>query len=285
MEARENQRRFAPSKSNNDQLSGSSRPSNDGGLFLPPAKNQKPLPVVSTKPGPDIAANDNVAVNPDFTLVRSDYRVRLASEDSHLHTRAGKLVSSMYGSRGLMTDGSLCVDTPLDQVTLAASSGNRVFGALTLGVDSGKGLLADALYRSEIDELRTGGRQMCEVTRLALDPQLSCPEVMATMFNVALVLAKGVYQRTDLIAEVHPRHAGFYQRTLGYRVVGPERICARVSAPAVLMRLCLDFATDQIRKLAGISRRGERSLYRLFLPPAEQKMLLKKLTITVSSDS
>lgn len=279
MESRENQRRFAPSKSNNDQLIGGSRAGNDGGLFLPPAKNQKSLPVISTKPSPDISANVNVAVNPDFALVRSDYRVRLADEDSHLYARAGELVSSMYGSRGLMTDGTILAKKPSQQVTLAASSGNRVFGTLTLGVDAGNGLLADELYRPEIDQLRTGGHRLCEVTRLALDPQLSCPEVMATIFNVALVLARGVHHRTDLLAEVHPRHAGFYRRTLGYRIVGPQRTCERVSAPAVLMHLCLDFATHQIRQLAGTCNRRERSLYRLFLPPAEQETLLKNLTI------
>lgn len=279
MEARIKHSRFAPSTSNNDQLIGGIRAGNDDCLSLSPAEAGKSLPLNSTGPSPDIAANDNVAVNPDFALVRSDYRVRLASEDSHLHARAGELVSSMYGSRGLMTDGTILAEKPPEQVTLAASSGNRVFGTLTLGVDAGNGLLADTLYRPEIDRLRTRGRRLCEVTRLALDPQLSCPEVMATIFNVALVLARGVHHRTDLLAEVHPRHAGFYRRTLGYRIVGPQRTCERVSAPAVLMHLNLDFASHQIRQLAGTCNRRERSLYRLFLPPAEQETLFKNLTI------
>lgn len=225
----------------------------------------------------EVHNNHDLSLNPDFTLVRSDYRVRLANQESHLHNRASKLVASMYGSSGLMSSGSVITDREPTQVTLAASSGPHVFGTLTLGVDSGGGLMADSLYQREIDTLRGQGRRLCEVTRLALDPKLSCPEVMATIFNVAFVLASEVHARTDLLAEVHPRHAGFYRRTMGYRIVGPERTCQRVNARAVLMHLCLDFANSQIQQLAGTGTRGTRSLYRLFLPADEQEILRRKL--------
>lgn len=216
-------------------------------------------------------------INPDFSFVRRDYRVRVASEQSPLHARVGKLVSGMYGARGLMSTRPPPSQPRPEEVTLAASSGHDVFGTLTLGVDSGAGLLADALYQAELDALRSRGSRLCEVTRLALAPQLSCPEVMATIFNIAFLLASEVHARTGMLAEVHPRHAGFYRRAMGYRVVGPERICERVRAPAVLMHLCLDYARAQIRRLAGVGK-GGRSLYRLFLPPAEQAVLLTKLT-------
>lgn len=77
------------------------------------------------------------------------------------------------------------------------------------------------------------------------------------------------------LAEVRPRHAGFYRRTMGYRIAGAERICPRVSAPAVLLRL--DFAGSQIRRLVGTYTRRDRNLYRLFLPAAGQEALLNKL--------
>lgn len=229
--------------------------------------------------------NAHPTLNPDFSLVRNDYRVRIASEGSQLHSRASKLVTGMYGSRGLRASRPApSVGRPelrrREQVTLAASRGHHVLGTLTLGMDSGIGLLADTLYRPEVDALRSRDNRLCEVTRLALDPELSCREVMATLFHVAFVLASEVYDRTDLLAEVHPRHAGFYRRTMGYRVVGPERLCPRVGAPAVLMHLSLEFASSQIRQLAGTCPRWNRNLYRLFLPPAEQEVLLRKLTVS-----
>jgi len=239
----------------------------------------RPRPVLSGEHGSRVGENANLVVNPDFALVRSDYRVRLAGETSPLHARAHNLVASMYGSRGLVATAPSRPGREAEQVTLAASAGHRVFGTLTLGMDSDTGLLADSLYRPEIDELRRRGRRLCEVTRLAFDPELSCQEVMATVFNVAFVLAREVHTRTDLLAEVHPRHAKFYRRTMGYRIAGPVRTCQRVRAPAVLLHLCLDFARSQIRQFGGTRIQGERSLYRLFLPAVEQEVLLKKLIV------
>lgn len=165
-------------------------------------------------------------------------------------------------------------------LTIAASSEDRVFGTLTLGLDNpSDGLQADFLYQSQIDELRAEGCALCEVTRLALDPALSSLEVMATIFNAAFILAR-VHQRSDLLAEVHPRHAGFYRRTMGYRIAGPALTCRRVNAPAVLMHLNLDFAESQIREMAGSESSCNRSLYRLFLPYCEQENLLKQASLS-----
>jgi hypothetical protein len=49
---------------------------------------------------------------------------------------------------------------------------------------------------------------------------------------------------------VNPRHAGFYEKILGFAVVGAERICPRVNAPALLMRLDL-LALDRERGTAA----------------------------------
>jgi hypothetical protein len=229
-----------------------------------------------------IHINPAYTPNADFTLSRSDYLVRLARERSHLHAQASNLVASMYSSRGLGIAGPDLAVFQADRrrrthTTLAATRGNDVVGTLTLEVDPGNKLLADSLYRRETDALREQGKRLCEVTRLALHPELSCREIMATLFHVTFVLATMGHYRTDMLAEVHPRHAGFYRRTLGFKVLGPERICLRVGAPAVLMHLCLEFAQSQISQLAGTSKRGDRNLYSLFLPDNEQQSLLKQL--------
>lgn len=241
-----------------------------------------PSVVIPEEPIPDSGQNNDLIINPDFALVRDDFSVQLANEGHPLHAEASNLVTSMYGSRGLGADrpslaGGRPEDRRREQLTLAASRGPDVLGTLTLGVDSGKGLLADSLYQPEIKPLRLQGRRLCEVTRLALNPALSRREVMATLFHVAFVMASEVHDRTDLIAEVHPRHARFYRHTMGYRIVGPERICPRVGAPAVLMHLCLDFARNQIHQLAGTGTEQDRNLYRLFLPATEQEVLMRQL--------
>jgi len=229
-----------------------------------------------------VEPDGNLTLNPDFSLDRRDYRVRLAGEEGLLRTQVDNLVASQYSSRGLCADGSLRSDIQPGEVTIVAAREEEVFGTITLRKDSDAGLLADSLYRREIDTLRVQGRRLCEVTRLAVDAQSSCMEVMASLFNVAFVLAKDVHDRTDLVAEVHPRHVGFYQRTMGYRIAGPERVCIRVGAPAVLMHLPLEFAGSQIRELAGTCVRHDRNLYRLFLPAEEQEALFENLTLPVA---
>lgn len=227
----------------------------------------------------DSDQESDLPLNLDFMLARSDYQIRLAREHGELRTEVNKLVVSLYGLRGLGTVTTSRSNGQPKQITLAACRGNDVFGTLTLGMDSDAGLLADSLYRPEIDTLRKQGKRVCEVTRLAHDSHLSGLEALATLFNVAFVLASKVHGRTDLIAEVHPRHVPFYRRSMGYRVVGPERMCLRVGAPAILMHLCLDFAGSQIHQRTDSSFRQDRNLYRLFLPIAEQSSLLKKLTM------
>lgn len=220
---------------------------------------------------------ESPTINPDFALVRSAYHIRVANQANCLQTQVSKLIGNMYGSRGLDTAQPCNLSIEPEQTTLAACTGEHVFGTLTLRVDSSSGLLADTLYRPQIDAVRATGRHVCEFTRLALDPEMSTPDVMASIFCVAFVLARQVHHRTDVFAEVHPRHVRFYQRHLGYKVAGPVRTCPRVNAPAVLMHLCLDYAEDQIKQLAGRSTATERSLYKLFLPLQEQAGLLNEL--------
>jgi hypothetical protein len=110
-----------------------------------------------------------------------------------------------------------------------------------------------------------------------MDPTLSTPEVMATVFHLCFIIARQIHRMTDIFVEVHPRHSGFYRRMMGYRVVGPERICPRVGAPAVLMQLSLEHAEQEIHRLGGGRGSDERSLYRLFFSPNEQDEVFHQL--------
>lgn len=235
-------------------------------LKSPPISESQPLPK-QTCP----------SINPDFALARSAYHIRVATPANCLQTQVSHLIGNLYGARGLATSPPAERLHPSNQTTLAACKGTRVFGTLTLGVDTGAGLLADTLYRQQIDEVRANGGQVCEFTRLALAPEMNSPDVMASIFSVAFVLAREVHGRTDVFAEVHPRHVRYYQRHMGYRIAGPVRTCPRVNAPAVLMHLCLDYAESQIKQLAGKATASERSLYKLFLPLQEQAGLLNQL--------
>ncbi len=214
-------------------------------------------------------------LNPDFTLVRNGYHIRIANGAEALKTQTAKLIERMYSSRGLFPYGT-AVSLEKDETTIVACRGDDAVATLTLRVDVGEGLLADTLYNDEINAVRDAGGRVCEVTRLAMDPVHGSHAALAGMLEVLYVLAFLTHRMTDFFIEVHPRHAGFYQRLLGYRVAGPERICPRVGAPAVLLHLCRDKLDSLIERHAGQSD-DSRNFYRLFASHAELKDLHRKL--------
>ena len=220
-------------------------------------------------------------LNPDFKLVRDGYEIRIANGIDALRRNTARLIERMYASRGLFPYGQ---GENLDgrNVTVAACKGDQAIATLTLCLDVGAGLLADTLYRAEIDAARGKGGRVCEITRLAMDPEHSSHDTLAGMMQVLYVVARLTYHVTDIFIEVHPRHAGFYQRLLGYHMVGTEKICPRVSAPAVLMHLCQHRLDHLIDTHAGRSDDDSRSFYRMFHTRTELEALQRSLVTSGS---
>jgi len=88
-----------------------------------------------------------------------------------------------------------------------------------------------------------------------------------------------LHQCTDVLIEVNPRHVKFYQRMLGFKRVGAERLDPEVNAPAVLLRLDLDHCAAEIRRLGGRRHagEGERSFYPYFFAPDEAAQIVGRL--------
>lgn len=246
----------------------------------------RPAPVgtngIRKTPGPGPAARIKV---PDFLeeptdeacfLTRGDFSIRL-NASSRLRSEVGALIKRMYSWRGYETENLVVSSHNSNRLTLEATMGRRVVGTLTLGLDSEEGLCADELYFDEINEFRREGRKLCELTKLAVDPQYSSKEILASLFHLAHIYGHKIHKATDLFIEVNPRHAGFYRRMLGLEQIGEERPCRRVQAPAVLMHLELDYVNAQISSLADSCRSSERSLYPYFFSKHEEKDLARKL--------
>lgn len=71
----------------------------------------------------------------------------------------------------------------------------------------------------------------------------------------------------------------FYKRMLGFRDFGGERPCTRVGAPAVLLRLELDYMGEQIRRWGGLmeAHGEERSFYPYFFPTWDEPGITARL--------
>ncbi len=202
---------------------------------------------------------------PDYVLERESYRVRRAGSPGQ-RSKACGLVDNMYSRRGYQTDSVPSIPRHPNSIILEASSGRNLFGTLTLGFDSGQGLLADALYQEEISSLRTAGRKLCEVSKLAVDPEYGSKEILASIMHLCYFYAHVIHNATDMLIEVHPRHAVFYERRLGFRQIAGMRTCPRVNAPAVLLHIELSYMQEQISKHGGSRDTKERSLYPYFSP-------------------
>ena len=207
---------------------------------------------------------------------RASYTVEQA--DPARHGQALRLlIERMYGWRGLnLVESAMPTGRP-DRITLVASENGEVCGTMTLGLDDEQGLLADTLYPDELAALRSRGARLCELSRLAMDTRHNSREVLGALIHLVYIHARLIHRSTDAVIEVHPRHAAFYRRMLGFRIIGAERICPRVDAPAVLMHLELSHMDDQFARFGGTADPQARTLYPYFLSREAQDSILGTL--------
>lgn len=204
------------------------------------------------------------------------FRIRLA-QTHRQRDEVSMLISKMYSWRGYESSGSM-TNHP-HRVTLVASSNDATLATITIGFDSSIGLLADDLYKSEIDVLRRQGKRLCEFIKLAVDEGVRSKYVLASIFHLSYIYARKVQEHTDLFIEVNPRHVKFYQKMLGFETLGEEKTNQRVNAPAVLLGLGWEYAHRKIQEFGGKPHlaAGEKSLYPYFFSPAEEERIAVQL--------
>jgi len=170
------------------------------------------------------------------------YDIRPVRTESQ-HDAANMLVQQMPACCGNNSElHRQQMDDP-NRVILAARQYDELAATLTLNRDSPEGLLADVLYAPELGRLRRPGRVVCEVSRLAVDPDFSSRDLLIALFQAAFKYARNVFAASDAVIEVNPRHSRYYQRLLGFRQIGRQRHCRRHEAPVVLLHQELDGMT------------------------------------------
>lgn len=206
---------------------------------------------------------------------KQEFKVRLATTDDRRKS-ASLLIEKMYSWRGY--EASTLGQDP-NKITLVAYQEENVVGTLTLGLDSSKGMVVDELYKGEADYLRAEGRSLCDITRLAVDQDIKSKSVLAALFHLSFIYGRNIHQATDFLIEVNPRHVLFYERMLGFRQFGEERVCPRVNAPAVLLRLDLAYADEQIVRYGGMGAEvpGVKSIYPYFFTRVDELGITQRL--------
>ncbi|MEO7494738.1 MAG: N-acetyltransferase [Massilia sp.] len=204
------------------------------------------------------------------------YGIRL-TDTAEGRNSASMLISKMYAWRGYA--GTHHFNDDPNRITLTATDKGDVVGTLTLGIDSPIGLMADQIFKEELDAHRARGAKLCEFTKLAFDPAVRSKTSLANLFHLAVIYARDIHHCTDIVIEVNPRHRRFYEHMLGFERQGEVRVNPRVNAPAYLLRVNLDFVTEQINKHGGTYSSGavERSFYPYFFSPREEVGIINRL--------
>jgi len=211
----------------------------------------------------------------DYPIDQQLFHIRMANSKGQ-HEAASLLVKKKYSWRGY------CVDTPVssepNRITLIAETAEETVGTMTLCLDGDTPLPADENFGDKLDELRAKGRRLSEPSRLAIDDNVP-KRVFASLIHICYIYAANIHGFTDWVIEVNPRHAGFYKRMLGFREIGEERVCTRVDAPAVLLRLKLEYMAEQIGKFGGLmeQRGNERSFYPYFFSEQDECEIVGRL--------
>lgn len=206
------------------------------------------------------------------------YGIRLTDTSDGRNT-ASMLINRMYAWRGYSGDHQPSSDP--NRITLTATDKGDVVGTLSIGIDSEVGLMADEIFKEELDAHRQRGAKLCEFTKFAFDPSVRSKTALANVFHLAVIYARDIHGCTDIVIEVNPRHRRFYERMLGFRKEGELKINPRVDAPAYLLRVNLVFVTEQIAHFGGSyaaeGETEERSFYPYFFSPREERGIINRL--------
>lgn len=218
-------------------------------------------------------SSDNIS---EMTINERAFGIRVAdTEEGRNH--ASMLINKMYAWRGYA--GSHRVDDNPNRITLSASDKGAVIGTVTLGIDSPIGILADEVFKDQIDLFRQRGAKVCEISKLAFDPTVRSKMALGSLFHILYIYAHHLYQCTDAFIEINPRHRRYYEHMLGFKTLTEVRSNPRVDAPAYLLWLSLEHMGNEIDRLGGTSDNpgSERSLYPYFFSKREEIGIANRL--------
>jgi hypothetical protein len=177
---------------------------------------------------------------------QSDIECRVGSSLQELFA-AFHLVYQQYQQSGLMKPNPRQMRItpyhllPTTEVLVALDRGTLTCTMSVVG-DGEMGLPMESVYHEEIASLRLHEFSLAEVSCLAEKHDTS-DSTQSAVFQLMPLVAQLAYRRgaDQLVIAVHPRHARFYGRFLGFDVIAEERTYGQVCGkPAVAMAMDLN---------------------------------------------
>lgn len=198
------------------------------------------------------AATEDV-VSTDEEVVRENWRCRIANSRSQREA-AFRLIYQAYVRSGLGLPNAyemrvtpyhlLSTTTIFTAELLSGASDGDVFSTVSLVGDGRFGLPLERIYPHEVATRREQGLRLAEVSCLAdrrSDFRRFFPVFCA--LNRWMIQAARAQGYDQILVAVHPRHARFYSRNMGFELIGElaeyPSVCNRPAVP-----LCFDFARN-----------------------------------------
>jgi len=183
---------------------------------------------------------------------RDEAIVRPAASREELE-QAFRLVYQSYLDRGYIEESPHRIRLSVfnafpTSVTFVSVLRGTVVATISLVLDTPVGLPMDEIYHDELQQLRSAGRRLIEVTMLAdrrRELHRALPmllELMKRVFDYATLVA----QANDLCITVNPRHETYYESFLLFKPLGGLKSYPSVrNNPALAKRLNLDHVREQ----------------------------------------
>ena len=226
---------------------------------------------------PFLVEDPRIDLLPEGKACRRQFKIKTA-DSYERRSSVSLLLRSRYAWRGYQTV-TLPTDQTANRITLTAMENHLTIGTITVGLDGSEGMASEKVFGDIVKSLRDDGVRLVEFTKLAIDPIAGTKRVLAALFHVAYIVAHRIRGFDCLVMEVNPRHVRYYERMLGAKVVGEERMNSNVKAPAVLLMIDFKYIMTQIGEFAGQPERAasERSLYPFAFTLAEEAGIIARL--------
>ncbi len=187
-------------------------------------------------------------------------------------------LSSARQDRMLVSENDLLPDTTVFVITEKLS--NEVIATLTLNFQAHAELPSYELFPDEISTLQKQKKTMGEITRLAIkEGHRYSNLLLARLFNAAHLYTLKVKKVENILISVNPTHVGFYQKLLGFEMLGDEKPCGRVNgAPARLLLLDLNTTEFNINRFYEnkLNTTSQYKFYKNAVPKSESHALVQK---------
>ncbi len=142
---------------------------------------------------------------------------------------------------------------PETTTLIAENKDGEVVGVLTLVFDSAMGLPADAMFKPQLDSLRSSGARIFESMSFATaENSRGSVKTIAGLFFCGYLLALRAKAATHWVTNVIESHEGFYCRNLLFERVGDARECQRIQGRSVVLLVLPLHLPDTLRNVCRI---------------------------------